>query len=287
MNLKILELLGVILALTVGLYFVVEFSLIKKILIASGYFIYFKDILITIMFLIVGYVVIDFITGIVVYYVKRRIDPAGMQVTKFIVKALLYIVLAFLILGFLGIDPTELTYGGAVIGVIVGLALQSLAPMMLSGTLIHTSKTLMTGDVVILESWVWGVTSPRLYKIKKVGLIFTEVYNSEGHITKIPNTIIINSSISTKCNNKYSFNTTIKNDIGVSDFEKILKKNMGKYFKESKDLPKCIIIQGDKDSFTYKVAFDFSDMLTIEETVNKVLHCFDESYKETAKNLKK
>ena len=267
---------------------IVYFTAAHYILSTSGYLVYFNDILIVFAALALGYLVIGILTGLIGRYAYRRVDAAGSRVAIFVAKAILYIALAFLILGLLGISPTTLTYGGAVVGVILGLVLQSLAPMMLSGVLINSTKTLATGDTVMIESSIWGVTNPKFCKIKKVGLIFTDVYNPNGSITRIPNIVILNSAISTKYDSRSSTSVTVRNDVSLEDFEACLNRNMKNYFKGAKSkLPESRIAQSGEKTFTYNVTFYFNDIDEIDDSVHRIFQCFDKSYQEAKEAVRR
>ena len=75
--------------------------------------------------------------------------------------------------------------GGAIGGVVIGLAAQTIVTSILSGFLLSSSKTILPGYIAILRSSYWGSVD-MLVKVIKVNTLYTEARTPNGNKIKVP-----------------------------------------------------------------------------------------------------
>lgn len=255
----------------------------------SGYVAYFYDIAIIVTGFSVGFVLIRTITHIVDRFIyKKGMPKPGILKSTF--QILAFLILMAIILSILGVSIQNLLVGGAVGGVVAGLALQTITPIVLSGALITTSRNLKAGDMVVLDSWVWGVANPKFGRVRQVGPVFTQIRVLHGSITKIPNTILLNSTIITKLEPdqeglyNYNMSISIRRDVRSSRFKSMLAKKIGSEYskagmqaKES-HVPEVKLVQMADSSMTYVLSFYFKDIADAEREADRMLAISDEAY---------
>ncbi len=102
-----------------------------------------------------GYALISIMASMVERYMSKRLDKVGTNIVKFVSQVIAYVILLLILFDIFNISPSTLLVEGAVGGVIIGLALQTIIPLVFSGVFINSSKVLTTGEVIVLESSYW------------------------------------------------------------------------------------------------------------------------------------
>lgn len=244
---------------------------------------YIWEIAAAISALAIGYAIISIMVALIERYAARRFDKVGVQLLRFVAQVIGYSILVLILFDIFNVNPSTLLVEGAVGGVILGLALQTLTPAIFSGVLISSSRTIATGDVVLLESYYWGVTTPKFCKVKKVGIIFTQFHDSSAHLMTIPNLLLVNSAISTRLEDKgvykNSIPVSIRNDVSAQIFEKYAVRYMENAFSESDlQLPRILISNTAEKTLVYSVTFYFKDIYEVDETIDKIQKSMDQAY---------
>ena len=257
----------------------------------SPYVPYFYDLFIAIAIISVGYSLIKMLTVIIDRALYRH-TGSEYAIVKFVLQAILYILIIVLVLSAVGVSPSDIIVEGAIGGVVIGLALQTITPIILSGILISSSRAVSAGDIMAFESWVWGANMPIFCKIRKIGAIYTEVYLPNGTVKRIPNSIILNSTISTNLSskgnlNRYTTRVQVKNDVKADTLESSIRKNIKKNYKSANlPLPDFNLAQLNDSTYIYEATFYFSDIYDISKEMAKLLKLFDISYEEAKKPQK-
>ena len=145
----------------------------------------------------------------------------------------MYITLAFLLIGVVGIKATSLVTILGTAGVAVGLALQGSLSNLASGILILFFKQVSKGDVVSsLDKNIEGI-------VESIHILYTTIKQHNGPIIIVPNSQIANASIINYSRNPYrrldlvysaSYDVPIDKVISVlqqvaENEEKIIKNN--------------------------------------------------------------
>ena len=155
---------------------------------------------------IVAFLVLCFIwpklTGFVIRSFEKAMklrdnDPLLISFLKSLIKTFMYIVLAFMLIGILGIKATSLVTILGTAGVAVGLALQGSLSNLASGILILFFKQISRGDVISsVDKSIEGV-------VKNIYILYTTIQQHNGPIIAVPNSQIANAAIINYSKNPY------------------------------------------------------------------------------------
>ncbi|MCL4399338.1 mechanosensitive ion channel family protein [Candidatus Parvarchaeota archaeon] len=169
-----------------------------------------SDIVIAVLTIIFGYFVIRLISNIISRNLSRAIRPKRATAVKFGFEIVSYIILLFIILSILGINPEGLLLGSAFIGLVIGLASQTVLSNLFAGILVMVAKPLEVGDRITLVNWQYNVIaptySPKFYSedfvipgytgvVKDISLIYLVMESENKKIIKIPHGIFIQSLV--------------------------------------------------------------------------------------------
>ena len=160
-------------------------------------------------------------------------DPLLLSFLKSLVKAIMYVIQAFLLIGIIGIKATSLVTILGTAGVAVGLALQGSLANLASGILILFFKQVSKGDFVSsLDKTIEGT-------VESIHILYTVIKQANGPLIFVPNNQIANASIINYSRNPYrrldltyssSYNAPIDKVISVlhqvaNDETRIIKDN--------------------------------------------------------------
>lgn len=160
-------------------------------------------------------------------------DPLLLSFLKSLVKAIMYVVQAFILIGIIGIKATSLVTILGTAGVAVGLALQGSLANLASGILILFFKQVSKGDFVSsLDKTIEGT-------VESIHILYTVIKQANGPLIFVPNNQIANASIINYSRNPYrrldltyssSYNAPIDKVISVleqvaNDETRIIKNN--------------------------------------------------------------
>ena len=160
-------------------------------------------------------------------------DPLLLSFLKSLVKAIMYVVQAFILIGIIGIKATSLVTILGTAGVAVGLALQGSLANLASGILILFFKQVSKGDFVSsLDKTIEGT-------VESIHILYTVIKQANGPLIFVPNNQIANASIINYSRNPYrrldltyssSYNAPIDKVISVlhqvaNDETRIIKDN--------------------------------------------------------------
>ena len=160
-------------------------------------------------------------------------DPLLLSFLKSLIKAIMYIIQAFVLIGIIGIKATSLVTILGTAGVAVGLALQGSLANLASGILILFFKQVSKGDFVSsLDKTIEGT-------VESIHILYTVIKQANGPIIFVPNNQIANASIINYSRNPYrrldltyssSYNDSIDKVISVleqvaNDETRIIKDN--------------------------------------------------------------
>ena len=124
-------------------------------------------------------------------------DPLLLSFLKSLVKAIMYVIEAFLLIGIIGIKATSLVTILGTAGVAVGLALQGSLANLASGILILFFKQVSKGDFVSsLDKTIEGT-------VESIHILYTVIKQANGPLIFVPNNQIANASIINYYRNPY------------------------------------------------------------------------------------
>jgi small-conductance mechanosensitive channel len=190
-----------------------------------------------------GYLVIRLIQQLLSMTLLAKLERGVVNIIKFSLDVVFYTILVLAILTTLHVNLTDVVVGGAVGGIVIGLAVQTVTQNLLSGVLVTSSRTLSPGDSVSLISWIWG--SPIIGEVKKVSLLFTEVLTINGNLVKIPNSAFLGNTVFYKLERTegglvYPLQVNVNADVeGVKVMERA-KDILKDYLKDENQIPKIV-----------------------------------------------
>ena len=124
-------------------------------------------------------------------------DPLLLTFLKSLLKAVMYIILAFILIGIIGIKATSLVTILGTAGVAVGLALQGSLSNLASGILILFFKQISKGDFISsLDKNIEGT-------VQSIHIMYTVIQQPNGPLIFVPNSQIANASIINYSKNPY------------------------------------------------------------------------------------
>lgn len=231
---------------------------------------------------IVGaYLVYKVLMSIIAIHWSTKIDSSSGEVVKIIVRVGFYFIAVSIILASAGISLTTALAGGAVGGIVIGLAIQTVLTSILSGFLISSSKTILPGEVLYIQTASLGNF---ICKVIKVGTVFTEVTNNNGIMMKIPNNVLFSSSAFSRLRTErefytYSFQASINTDVPMKKFEKRVKDLISVKFKKMKEkMPEVYLISKTSGANIYNIKLKFDRFEEINALVSDINNALDDAY---------
>lgn len=144
---------------------------------------------------IVGaYVIYRILASIITIQASKIHARGGGEIQKVVLRVIFIFVAIFVALTAFGISPSGALAGGAVGGVVIGLAAQTTLTSILSGFLLSSSKTLFPGDIVLFKSSYWGSVDIPV-KVIRVSTLYTEARTPNGNLVRFPNPLLLNYTI--------------------------------------------------------------------------------------------
>ena len=241
---------------------------------------YVAEVFRIILAILGSYIVYKILVSIANLYGTQRNDPATSEVLKKVLRVLFYFVAITIILTTTGINLSTALAGGAIGGIVLGLAVQTVTTSILSGVLISSSRTLKPGDLVILHSLTWGDV---LCKIKRVSIMFTDAITHDGLKIRFPNTLLFSSTVFTSLENNggysYPFEVTVRADVPMSRFEGYVNSILKSKFAEiGHETPEVYLFLRRRDKNIFNVVLKFKKFEEINSLVNLVNVSFDLAY---------
>ena len=156
----------------------------------------------------------------------RHNDPLLISFLKSLIKTLMYIALAFVIIGIIGIKATSLVTILGTAGVAVGLALQGSLANLASGILILFFKQVSKGDFISsLDGTIEGT-------VQSIHILYTTIQQPNGPIIIVPNSQIANASIVNYSRNPYRRLDLVYSASYDNPIDKVISVLNQVYYKE-------------------------------------------------------
>ncbi len=147
-------------------------------------------VLMAVIVFLVGMQVIRLVRGIVRRSLQRgNADVGVMQFLDSFIKAVLYILLVFMIASGFGLDATSVVALLGSAGVAIGLAVQGSLSNFAGGVLILLLKPFRVDDYIKVDNEGHEGT------VKEIQLFYTKLSTPNNHVVIIPNGALSNSSI--------------------------------------------------------------------------------------------
>ena len=128
--------------------------------------------------------------------VRGKVDVGVQQFTDSFLKAVLYILLIFMIAGGFGVDAASVVALLGSAGVAIGLALQGSLSNLAGGVLILILKPFLVGDYIIDEGGREGT-------VMEIQLFYTKLLTPDNRTVVLPNGALANGSLVNITTDKY------------------------------------------------------------------------------------
>ncbi len=200
----------------------------------------------------------------------RNNDPLLISFLKSLIKTVMYIILAFILIGIIGIKATSLVTILGTAGVAVGLALQGSLANLASGILILFFKQVSKGDFISsLDGTIEGI-------VQSIHILYTTIQQPNGPLIIVPNSQIANASIINYSRNPYrrldlvysaSYNNSI--DKVISVLHEVIE-NEPRIIKNDPDRPITISLSKQNAS---SLDYMFRAWVKKEDYIDTMLDC--------------
>ena len=200
----------------------------------------------------------------------RNNDPLLISFLKSLIKTVMYIILAFILIGIIGIKATSLVTILGTAGVAVGLALQGSLANLASGILILFFKQVSKGDFISsLDGTIEGI-------VQSIHILYTTIQQPNGPLIIVPNSQIANASIINYSRNPYrrldlvysaSYNNSI--DKVISVLHEVIE-NEPRIIKNDPDKPITISLNKQNAS---SLDYVFRAWVRKEDYLDTMLDC--------------
>ena len=200
----------------------------------------------------------------------RNNDPLLISFLKSLIKTVMYIILAFILIGIIGIKATSLVTILGTAGVAVGLALQGSLANLASGILILFFKQVSKGDFISsLDKNIEGT-------VQSIHILYTIIQQPNGPVIIVPNSQIANASIINYSKNPfrrldliYSASYDDPVDKVISVLHEVIE-NEPRIIKNNPDLPVTISLNKQNAS---SLDYVFRAWVRKEDYLDTMLDC--------------
>ena len=200
----------------------------------------------------------------------RNNDPLLISFLKSLIKTVMYIILAFILVGILGVRATSLVTVLGTAGVAVGLALQGSLSNLASGILILFFKQVSKGDFVSsLDKNIEGT-------VQSIHILYTIIQQPNGPVIIVPNSQIANASIINYSKNPfrrldliYSASYDVPVDKVISVLHQVIE-NESRIIKNDPDKPITISLNKQNAS---SLDYVFRAWVRKEDYLDTMLDC--------------
>jgi small-conductance mechanosensitive channel len=218
----------------------------------------------------------------------QRTGAGGLEAIDTILKIIFYVVAIALILVSFGVSPASALAGGAIGGVVLGLAVQTIATNILSGFFVSSTRVLKVGDVVTINTGAWGAINPLVWgeiscTVSKIGMLWTTLVNQYGNTMLMPNSNLLGNILWTKLKSsdglRYVKLVTVNADVPGSKIKAIAAEELSKGFSKLK-LKSPEIRHSSKlgSTNTFSVIIHFEKFSELNELIDIVNQAFDDAY---------
>jgi small-conductance mechanosensitive channel len=125
-------------------------------------------------------------------FASSRAGNVAATPMRFVILVVGYLITAVVAIGLIGVDLSRLLVGGAVTGVILGVAAQQVLSNFFAGLVLQFTRPFVPGDYIKIRSGALG--GPHEGTVISMGLIFTLVQATDGPLS-LPNSGILAAAV--------------------------------------------------------------------------------------------
>ncbi len=194
-----------------------------------------------------GVLITNLIASIIENKAKQLVGESTAGILNFFVKTVGYITTAILFFAFVRINIESALVAGGFAGIVIGLASQDVLGNIFGGIAIVGSRPFKIGDRITVSTWQYGVLAPayppKFYsndflipgytgKVTGISLMYTTIVTDENIPLKIPNSVLIQSSIfihSTSESRIVRSKIEVSKDIDPDDIIPLISKRVSEF----------------------------------------------------------
>ncbi|MEM0154722.1 MAG: mechanosensitive ion channel family protein [Methanothrix sp.] len=223
-----------------------------------------------------------FITSSIIKYVEKKVTTtkASMYGVALIIRIVMYVILFAIILSIFKVSITGILAGSAIGGVVLGLAVQTIASNLLAGLFVSSTRAIKYGDIVNINSWIWSLNT--IGKIIEVKTLFSKMVTKDGNVVSIPNSALLGNSIiieykDSKGHYEYPVDVLVNADVPLEMVIANAAKKLG-----NKNI---YIASKNGINNTLHVIINFEDVADINSEIDKANKAIDAAYWEIKNNI--
>ncbi len=241
---------------------------------------YIIDAINSLLIIIGAYIAYRVFVSAIIFSAGSRLDSGSADVIRLTLKILFYIVAVTVILSSSGLNLASALAGGAIGGVIIGLAVQTIATNILSGIFVSTSKAVRVGDVASFRSAAWG---ENICIVTKIGFLWTQGINQYGNEIRIPNSALLGNILFTTLKYgdeiRYLLPVTLNSDVPAGKIKAKAAMRLSKEFSKKKlNTPSVHIIAINGSTITFSVELKFNKFSDLNSLIDVVNDSFNSAY---------
>lgn len=144
------------------------------------------------VFLLVGALMVRAVARLAAIRTEVRLGDSLAGVVRLVVSIIGYVCVAIAMLETLGVNLSQVLVGGAVTGVIIGIAAQQSLGNVFAGLVMVVTRPFVVGDQVVIHSG--GLGGPHEGRVSEMGLVYLTLETELG-LLRLPNSAVLNSGV--------------------------------------------------------------------------------------------
>lgn len=170
----------------------------------------FTQITNAVLIAIVVYAIIRIMARFLERFLSKYMDKNKYHMVSFLFSVFGYFVLVLAVMAALGIDVSSIILGSTFVGLVLGLASQTVLSNLFGGMLLILTRPFKVGDHISLLAWQWGMAlpsyPPKYFSkdevrpsydgyVDRVSINYTYLRGNDGRRIILPNGVLIQGSI--------------------------------------------------------------------------------------------
>lgn len=145
-----------------------------------------------VVFVLIGVIAVRSLGSVAAERIERRMTAGHAAAVRLAISLFGYVGLAIVVLNTLGVNLGQLLVGGALTGVVIGIAAQQSLGNVFAGIVLLSSQPFSVGDHVMIHSG--GLGGPHRGQVVEMGLVYLTLQSDDGRI-KLPNSAVLNAAV--------------------------------------------------------------------------------------------
>jgi small-conductance mechanosensitive channel len=218
----------------------------------------------------------------------RKLDSGSMETVYALFRVIFYAIAIIAVLLSLGVNLSAALAGGAIGGIVLGLAVQTIATNILSGIFVASSRVLRPGDLVTINTGAWGAINPMVWgeitcSIVRIGMLWTTAENQYGNTMVIPNSILLGNILFTKLfysdGLRYVKLVTVNADVPATEIKRLVGRELGATFaRRGLKAPEIHLLSKNGGTNAFSATIKFKKHRELNTLIDIVNAAFDRAY---------